>query len=470
MNIMKKIITSTIAAAFVISALMLPAKPVYAATPQGTIYQQNLNKNILEDMQLYYAWDQTQGSSDIKVAIVDTSIDFNSLSLFCNYNKTPKGYDFEGGDYRWKSGDGAHGTQVAQSVLLSCPNATIYAYDTHTEDNNNSRYTSYDTMFVDVTNRAIADDIDIIVISTALGNANNYSNTLNALQNFDGLVFKSAGNNGVLIDTHNTNEVMSFWYENGQYDNIVIVGGYSYYNMNHSFYNYSPNHVAIAGSEDIVAYSPITQSSQTVTGTSFSTPIVAGVAALLWSYYPDATAQQIRTAITNPSCVNPMTESMVYNKARGRVNAFKAMNYITDNYLPLKDGKTYYIRNKATNKYLSNNNNTTLIQTNSATSSSKWLVTYLANGYYYITTPNSVYYFDVNNAWDTENNPIKLFGYSGYSSAQTFKIAKDTTGFLQIYPQLSTTRVLNLKSQTASPTLNTVNNSNTQKWEFILTN
>ncbi len=193
---------------------------------------------------------------------------------------------------RWKFGDSAHGTVVAQGVLLSCPNATIFAYDTHTEGSNTSRYTipntesvDYDKMFEDITNRAIADDIDIIVISTALGRVNNYSKTLNALQNFDGLVFKSAGNDGVLIDTNNKDEVMSFWYENGQYDNIVIVGGYDSYNMNRTSYNYSPNHVAIAGCEDMVGYSPITQSIQSITGTSFATPIVAGTAALLGNLY-----------------------------------------------------------------------------------------------------------------------------------------------------------------------------------------
>ena len=81
-------------------------------------------------------------------------------------------------------GDSEHGTAVAQSVLLSCPNAIIYAYDTHLEAGKTSKYTSYDTMFVDITNRAIQDDIDIIVISTALGSDNNYSNTLKALKNF----------------------------------------------------------------------------------------------------------------------------------------------------------------------------------------------------------------------------------------------------------------------------------------------
>lgn len=476
MSIIKKIISSTIVATFAFSALILPSKPVYAATPQGLIYQDVANGIAIGDMELQSAWNKTQGSSDVKVAVVDSSVDFNSLTKFCNYNKVPKGYDFENGSFQWLPGDSDHGTAVAQSVLLSCPNATIYAYDTHLEAGKTSKYTSYDTMFVDITNRAIQDDIDIIVISTALGSDNNYSNTLKALKNFKGLVFKSSGNYdmygnlGGFIDTNSPNEVMSFWYENGLYDNIVIVGGFMGNDMNNSSVLYSRNHVAVAGCEEVAFYSHITNKRTTTGGSSIANPIVAGVAALLWSYYPDATPQQIRTAITDPSCVNTMYGTKVYNKANGRVNAFKAMNYIANNYLPLKDGNRYYIRNKAFSKYLSNNSNNTIVPTTAATSNSKWLVTYLNNGYYHITTPNKSYYFDINNAWDVENNAVKLFVYSGYDSAQTFRIVKDNNGFSSIYPKLSTTRVVNLKTQTSSTTLNTYNNSDTQKWSFILAN
>ena len=37
MSIIQKIISSTIVATFAFSALILPSKPVYAATPQGLI-------------------------------------------------------------------------------------------------------------------------------------------------------------------------------------------------------------------------------------------------------------------------------------------------------------------------------------------------------------------------------------------------------------------------------------------------
>lgn len=473
MSITKKVISSTIAAAFAISAFILPTKPVYAATPPGLIYQDSKNLATIADMDLYRAWNKTQGSADVKVAVVDSPVDFNSLKKFCNYNKAPKGYDFHGGSFQWLPGDSAHASAVAQSVLLSCPNATIYSYDTHVEAGKTSKYTSYDKMFVDITNRAIQDDIDIIVISTQLGSG--YSETLEALQNFKGLVFKASGNYdmhgnlGGFIDTNSTNESMSFWYENGLYDNIVIVGGFMGEDMNNSSVLYSRNHVAVAGCEEIAFYSPVTNRREICGGSSISNPIVAGLAALLWSYYPDATAQQIRTAITDPTCVNRMYGTTVYNKANGRVNAFKAMNYITNNFLPLKDGSRYYIRNKAFNKYLTNSN-TKIIPTTTATSNSTWLVTYLNNGYYHITTTNKSHYFDIFNAWDVENNPVNLFVYSGYDSAQTFRVEKDSSGFFSIYPKLSKTRVINLKSQTSSTTLNTFYNSDTQKWNFIKSN
>ena len=72
MSIIQKIISSTIVATFAFSALILPSKPVYAATPQGLIYQDVANGIAIGDMELQSAWNKTQGSSDVKVAVVDS--------------------------------------------------------------------------------------------------------------------------------------------------------------------------------------------------------------------------------------------------------------------------------------------------------------------------------------------------------------------------------------------------------------
>ena len=74
---------------------------------------------------------------------------------------------------------------------------------------------------------------------------------------------------------------------------------------------------------------------ESVDGTSFATPMVAGLAAFIWSYYPKLTYKQIRYCIEksatpiNILVTKPGTREKVpfssLSKAGGIVNAYKAM-------------------------------------------------------------------------------------------------------------------------------------------------
>jgi len=70
-----------------------------------------------------------------------------------------------------------------------------------------------------------------------------------------------------------------------------------------------------------------------VTGTSFAAPMVAGVAALMWSKNPKLTADQIRSILLNPAncdviSENPISFPPASGLGIGRVNAYKAVSAV----------------------------------------------------------------------------------------------------------------------------------------------
>lgn len=91
-----------------------------------------------------------------------------------------------------------------------------------------------------------------------------------------------------------------------------------------SFSNYGANkvHVAAPGA-GIYSTTPGNQV-ETMSGTSMATPMVSGVAALLWSAIPSASASQIKQAILRSVDKNPSSPLKVYSG--GVINAYKALD------------------------------------------------------------------------------------------------------------------------------------------------
>ncbi|AWG24301.1 S8 family serine peptidase [Flavobacterium kingsejongi] len=114
----------------------------------------------------------------------------------------------------------------------------------------------------------------------------------------DVLIISSAGNGGKKINSEKPyypND--SNYLDNEVSDNFMKVGSISY-NLNEkfisSFSNYSDSQVDLfAPGEKIYTTLPNNQY-DFVNGTSYSTPIVSGVAALLRSYYPNLSASEVK--------------------------------------------------------------------------------------------------------------------------------------------------------------------------------
>ncbi|MDB4334838.1 S8 family peptidase [bacterium] len=105
------------------------------------------------------------------------------------------------------------------------------------------------------------------------------------------------------------------------------------------FSNYGQNSVDLfAPGFNIVSLYPQNKY-KTASGTSFSSPVVAGVAALVWSYYPELTVSELKSVVLSsvdkyekkvliPNVKSPKKEKVPFNvlsKTGGAVNAYQAL-------------------------------------------------------------------------------------------------------------------------------------------------
>jgi cell wall-associated protease len=123
-------------------------------------------------------------------------------------------------------------------------------------------------------------------------------------------------------------------------DNVISVGASGPKNdttLAATFTNYGKNHVDIFSPGVKVTSVDMDAEFNTADGTSFSSPIVSGIAALILEYYPDLSASQVKHAILESA--TPLTGKMVIkpgektakvdfaslSKTGGIVNAYKAV-------------------------------------------------------------------------------------------------------------------------------------------------
>lgn len=170
-----------------------------------------------------------------------------------------------------------------------------------------------------------------------------------ALRSFNGLIVCSAGNSGKNIDT-SPSYPSKYSLE---CPNVIPVTAVTDNNEWYG-YNYGVNTVQIAAPADVVGpdmYRP--QSSPNALGeysywlglgTSSASPVVAGVAALIYSANPTLNAQQVKNALLN----NADSSLELYGKVQGNrlLNAYQSVKSVT------VDKGTYFFRSKANGRYL----------------------------------------------------------------------------------------------------------------------
>lgn len=130
------------------------------------------------------------------------------------------------------------------------------------------------------------------VVNMSLGGGSSSTTEANSMQNFVDqgvMLVAAAGNDG--------NSSLSY---PASYDAVVSVAAVDS-NESHASYSQYNSQVELAGPGSSVYSTYPTNTYATLSGTSMATPHVAGVAALVWSFFPQCSNEQIRAALQDTS-------------------------------------------------------------------------------------------------------------------------------------------------------------------------
>ena len=323
------------------------AEPKYVRTitysPNDSLYIRNRQRN-LERIDAKDAWQISIGDSTVHIAIVDIGVDWHHPDLKDNILKNPSGqligWDF-GGLNGIPDNDPSedsifyHGTHVAgiaaavtnnkigiASIGNKCKIIPIKAsrYDHH----NASGVPFIEFGFEGI---KLAADLGAKVINCSWG-GNSYSSLEQEIIDY-------AVSKGSLIVAAQGNDGNSIPFYPADYHGVLSVGWlHTKDDQKAPKGNYGTNVKSITH-PGIQSYQPGQQKQDfhlmditvNLSGSSMSSPLVAGLAGLVCSKFPkfspSQVAEQIRVTADNIDIFNP--DSLKYLLGRGRINAFKAL-------------------------------------------------------------------------------------------------------------------------------------------------
>jgi subtilisin family serine protease len=270
-------------------------------------------------IQANYAWNTTLGSKSVLVAVVDTGIDYTHPDLASNY--VSLGYDWVNND-PYPMDDAGHGTHVAGIIAAVINNnfgiAGLAQVSIMAEKGLNSQGSGNE---VDLAN-AIADATDkgAKIISMSWGSSDDSALIHSAV--------RYAYNHGVLLVAAAGNDASSQKTYPAAYDEAIAVTATDQADNPAYFTNYG-DWVELAA-PGVSIYSTLLHGSFGYeSGTSMATPHVSGVAALIWSVYPNETRDEVRTQLRN-TADDLGTAGFDEYYGYGRVNARNALEIVHD--------------------------------------------------------------------------------------------------------------------------------------------
>jgi thermitase len=276
------------------------------------------------------AWDMTAGSSAVIIAIVDTGIDLTHPDLNCAGKLTAARWNFVAGNNS-PNDDNGHGTHVA-GIAAACGNNGIGVagvawgarlMPVKVLDSSGSGYYS------DIADGIIyAVDNGAKVVNLSLGGTGSSSTLSDAIQyahDHGVLVVVAAGNcaQGGSSCDNVSNPIMY----PAAYPAALAVAATDSGDNWANFSEHRP-YVSVAA-PGVSIYSTIRGGSySTLSGTSMATPYVSGLAALLWSFAPSLTVDQVESAIesTADDLGAPGKDDYF---GYGRINAGRALSSLS---------------------------------------------------------------------------------------------------------------------------------------------
>jgi serine protease len=299
------------------------------------------------------AWDLTQGSSDVVVALLDSGIDFNHPDLnantFVNLSEqsgTP-GVDDDANGFiddihgiNTINGTGtpfpidndAHGTHVSGTMAAAGNNSVgVVGVNWQAKIIGCKAFSSTATLvdiiecmdyFLEMKTRAV-NPANIIASNNSWGGGGFSQALLDAIlaHNAAGMLFVAAAGNS----NQNTDVTPHF---PSSYDapNIIAVLASNRLDQKASFSSFGPRTVDVGAPGEAILSTTPGNNFAVFNGTSMATPHVTGLVALLKAHNPARTPQQIKNLILTGGDVTPATDTEVLTGRR--INAFGSLTCV----------------------------------------------------------------------------------------------------------------------------------------------
>ncbi len=270
------------------------------------------------------AWEMSKGSASVRVGIIDDGIDFTHPDLAANCDQTLSA-DFTDDGRGTSFCAGSHGTQIAGIIGAVANNQIgitgvcwkIKLVSLRVIKVVDGGYEISREGVIDAINYASQKSIPILNISLIFDDQDVGMKV--AIRNYTGLIVCAAGNDSRNVDS-GTNQVYPACY-NAR--NILTVGNSTRFDWIAGGSNYGATSVDLFAPGTSIVSTGLNGSYPRDNGTSLAAPVVAGVAALIKSYNPALTINQIRYCITQ----NVDKSSAFTNKCvtGGRLNAYNAL-------------------------------------------------------------------------------------------------------------------------------------------------
>ncbi len=266
-------------------------------------------------------WKKNITGSNVVVAIIDSGIDTQhpqlNQQLYSNPNETLNGLDDDGNGliddihgYNFPeetgdlSDDSGHGTHVAGIIAADhsagsiqgvAPGAKLLAYDFFSASGDGNVYDAIAA--IDAARRAGAQ-----VINASWGGpgcSRSLKVAIDTLAQYNVLFVTAAGNESMNID-----RIPDY---PAAYDSrsLIAVGAMTTDELTAGFSNYGQRVHIMAPGTDIESTYPLPKLVKVMDGTSMAAPFVTGAAALLFSAFPKASAQDIKSAIIDSARPGP---------------------------------------------------------------------------------------------------------------------------------------------------------------------
>jgi thermitase len=268
----------------------------------------------LDEIQAYSAWNITTGNQHTLVAIVDTGVDYDHPDLAQNY--VALGYDWVNNDTD-PMDDNGHGTHCAGIIAAGLDNGVGVAGVAQVRFFAEKGFDQYGSGWSDDLANAICHAVNqgAKIISCSWGSSES-SELIHAAMRY-------AYEHGVLVIASAGNDAWDLKSYPAAYEEVVAVAATDGSDSPTGFTNYG-DWIKLSAPGDYI-FSTVPNSGYSyMSGTSMSAPYVAGVAALVWSQFPNMTRDQVLEQLFKTSDdLGPTGFDVHYGY--GRVNARRAV-------------------------------------------------------------------------------------------------------------------------------------------------